>query len=315
MKIFIVKTGLFVLLLAATIFLYIFLLAKNDIDPYYYRFTTGKYKSLVLGTSRAAQGIEPAILNEILGLTDNKMFNYSFTVNRSQWGEPYRKSIKKKLDSLENNNGIFILECNLWAFCSRKDQIGIFKEEKTPPNSIANPSLDPNIQYFFGGYEHQNFRLLFNFKKLTRRNSKNRIYVNKDGRFEINVPHDSMNIFNHVIKKVILYEGMASEFIPDSARMRSFISTIGYLKKFGSVYLVRMPVAEEILEVESSLYPEFNDEMNDVSRSLQVPYFDFTYLSDKYITIDGNHLHNKYVDDFNRLLASEIIKSRTKEDY
>jgi hypothetical protein len=216
----------------------------------------------------------------------------------------------QKLEKRGNPDGVFILECNLWAFCSKKDQIGNFREKNIPPNSLANPNLEPNVPYFFGGYEEQNFRLLL--KKLLRNNHGNRIYVNTDGRFEVALPYDSIKIFNRVKNKVKLYERMAAEYVPDSLRMHSFIMTIEYLKQFGSVYLVRMPVAEEILALESAFYPGFNNEMSRVSANLGVPYLDFTFLSDKHITIDGNHIHNDYIGYFNKLLAERILTIRNK---
>src|SRR5688572_25135596 len=97
MKKFLLKIVAIILLLTCFIHAYILLLTDNYTDSSYYKFTTGRYESLVLGTSRVGQGIDPKVLNRVLGLEDNKIYNYAFTVKRSVWGEPYFNSIKRKL--------------------------------------------------------------------------------------------------------------------------------------------------------------------------------------------------------------------------
>ena len=115
MKTFIIKTSTFTLLFAAGIYLYILLLADNETDGYYGRFTTPAYSSLILGSSRAGQGIEPDILNAHLGLKNDAFFNYSFTVFKSAFGDPYLEAIKRKLKD-PVDAGFFILELNPWSF-------------------------------------------------------------------------------------------------------------------------------------------------------------------------------------------------------
>ena len=62
-------------------------------DPFYLRFTTPQKKSLVIGTSRAAQGIVPSVMTSILNKKGwgEDLYNYSFTIMSSAYGEPYLK--------------------------------------------------------------------------------------------------------------------------------------------------------------------------------------------------------------------------------
>ena len=100
MKKFLIKLLLFLSVVILT-FGYIFSFADGYTDPFYMRFTTAKQKNLIIGTSRAAQGIQPQILNKKLNL---KFFNYAFTVMHSPFGETYLNSIKSKLDESSKQN-------------------------------------------------------------------------------------------------------------------------------------------------------------------------------------------------------------------
>ena len=91
MKKFIVNICLFLIIVLLTI-LGVFWQADGKTDPFYLRFTTDKQNSLILGTSRAAQGLLPEVLNSKLNRDD--FFNYSFTLGHSPYGPTYLKSIK-----------------------------------------------------------------------------------------------------------------------------------------------------------------------------------------------------------------------------
>ena len=47
------------------------------VNNFYLRFTSPKHNSLIIGTSRSAQGIHPNIIDSILNLEDiNSIYNY-----------------------------------------------------------------------------------------------------------------------------------------------------------------------------------------------------------------------------------------------
>ena len=80
---FLLHTIAFLLLCIISLYL-LFSFANEQNDPFYIRFTTPEQSSLILGTSRAAQGILPAVLNE--KLSRNDFFSYSFSGNISPYG-------------------------------------------------------------------------------------------------------------------------------------------------------------------------------------------------------------------------------------
>lgn len=60
--------------------------ADGYTDPFYIRFTTPKQNNLILGTSRAAQGLQPDVFKDIL---ETDVYNYAFTVTHSPYGPTY----------------------------------------------------------------------------------------------------------------------------------------------------------------------------------------------------------------------------------
>ena len=89
MKLFIKKILAFTLLIII-IHLILGLTADGTTDDFYLRFTSAKQKSLIIGTSRAAQGIQPQLIDSILDLTaTDKIYNFSFTAQNSPYGEVY----------------------------------------------------------------------------------------------------------------------------------------------------------------------------------------------------------------------------------
>ena len=84
--------------------------------PFYVRFTSPTQHNLIIGTSRAAQGIQPTVLNEII--PNKSFFNYAFTAAQSPFGPVYLKSIQKKIDTT-TKNGIFIVTVDPWSISSK----------------------------------------------------------------------------------------------------------------------------------------------------------------------------------------------------
>ena len=71
---------------------------KGQVDAFYGRFASPPAGSLVLGTSRAAQGIRPAVLSAQLGSRfEGPLLNYAFTLTHSPYGPAYVRSIQRKL--------------------------------------------------------------------------------------------------------------------------------------------------------------------------------------------------------------------------
>jgi hypothetical protein len=283
MKKFLIRAALF-LALIFTMFFIIFLSINKSLDPYYLRFTTPKQTSLVLGTSKAAQGIQPEVLNKILGRSD--IFNYSFNIDISPFGPNYFNIIEKKMDTTKRD-GIFIVTIDPWSISSRLDELNDIKKfrELSFQGHINYVNMNPNIFYLLLKYEGPFLNLLF--KKNTYS------YLHNDGWLEINVPMDSSSIENRLNDKIKTYrEKNLPNYKYAEIRLEYAIKTIHYLKKFGEVYLVRLPIHPLLLEVENQFMPDFDSKVAKIKSETHVDYYDMTDLNSKLIFVDGNHLYN-----------------------
>lgn len=295
---FIRKVLLFVLMVGGAFTSLLLLNSKGDGDYFYRRFTTPRYSSLIIGTSRAAQGIEPSILNDILQVEDSmKIYNYSFTIAHSPYGGAYLTSIKRKLTP-GTANGIFLVTVDPWAL-SEGDSRPCCAEEEMIPYTIHFPYLNPSLEYIFEAYENAPIRFLYETI------NPHKYHINEGGRLVIDFSRDTTVIYRNIKKKIEAYN-QYHDWELSSYRLSKLEELVAYLKDKGKVYMIRMPVSEHMVQLEQQQFPAFPTEMEKLSKMLQVPYRDFTDLSEDLITTDGNHLNNDYVPTFTAIVAEWI---------
>ena len=141
MKKFLLNASIFSALLTGSI-LAVFFIADGRSDSYYTRFTTGTQHSLVIGTSRAAQGINPQVLDEIIYKNnEHHFFNYSFSLFDSPFGPAYYKSITKKLNPVVTD-GIFIIAVDPWSVCSKNERRFVSGSSARRLTAISGKKLD-----------------------------------------------------------------------------------------------------------------------------------------------------------------------------
>lgn len=274
--------------------------ANGNLDPYYARFTSPPAHSLILGTSRAAQGIQPTVLNEHL---EGKGFelpvlNFGFTLIHSSFGETYLNSIKKKINS-NTKKGIFILAIDPWSISStsKEDNELEFLERNTFMAELKNVSSKPNFDYLKNHYEGPYFLA---FKKRAT-------FLHEDGWLEVNIPMDTTSIKRRVQAKVKEYARNAKNYSFSQKRFEKLKETILFLKKHGDVFLVRLPVAPEIKLIEDQYIPDFNIKIKEVTNKLNLPYLNLINESGKYQTTDGNHLHRESGKKVTKEIADFIL--------
>lgn len=291
MKNFVVKSLIIGCAVVALFVAFCFCLRSWGLSDWAYkRFTVGKQHSLVIGTSRSAQGIQPEIINEcFVENTDFclPIYNFSFTVTSSPYGEIYYDAIRKILidDCYEGEvkKGLFILSVDPWGLAMEEewDSQG-YREETSCLGEIKLMGINPNLQYL---------AYYFHLRDMTWLDRTMRLQ--NDGWLKVNFSMADTTLLNENIKqKLILYRDYR---ITQSAyRLFWLEKTIDLLKQYGNVYLCRVPVHKEMLEIENEKWTSFDDDIKKISDSHGVPYFSFVNDVDKYHTIDGNHL---YKDD------------------
>ena len=285
MKKFLFK--LFLFLITFFLFIYIFFSKLEDQlaqDNFYFKFTTPKQSSMILGTSRALQGLIPEIINKELNID---IYNYAFTVMNSSYGPSYLNSIKKKLNK-NSKDGVFILAVDPWSISTKfnpSDDLNLFRERELFIKKLKFVNMNPNFEYLF------KFCQMDNFYDLLNKNTINPFaYLHKSGWLEINIPMDSLNYSKRFNEKILHYNNNIDLYTHSDIRFSYLKKTIDYLNNFGKVYLVRIPIHPKMMEIENEFMPNFTNKIESLIAN-DVVFFDMTKSDQKYVYTDGNHLH------------------------
>lgn len=292
MKKFVFKLSFF-LIPVLLFFIVAGFLADGRTDEFYLKFASPKQQSLIIGTSKAFQGLQPEIFNNVL--QDNypglQMFNYAFTLRHSPYGPVYFNAIKEKLD-INSTNGLFILAVDPWALSSmhNADSSINYLENTDILNRMSQFNGSPNFEYLVKNYKKP-WTDIFLSKAGTE---TKKMLLHKDGWLEVTLPMDSALVVQRTRNKIQNYR--ATNLIEYSAtgsgvRMDYLEKTIQLLRKHGDVYLVRLPSHAEIIEMENQLMPGFDAKMEELSQVYNTKYFSFADSANNYIYTDGTHLH------------------------
>jgi hypothetical protein len=300
MKKFIVRVAIFIFF-SIVLFLFMCSRVNGYSDTFYIRFTTPKQSSLILGTSRSAQGLQPKIFDSIL---KKQFFNYSFTVLHSPFGKTYLNSIKKKLDP-STRNGDFIISVDPWSlssFTKSPEDSMSFRELNLALANTSVVNMDPNPIYLMNNWDKRFYNLIID--------KQSNYFLHNDGWLEINLAFDSINNSVSIDKKVTAYK---NNMLPNAqfskTRLSYLKSTINFLKIYGKVYLVRLPIHEKIMDIDNALMPHFNDNINSAIK-LSDGYLDLTTKNTNFKYTDGNHLHKTSGKIVSETIANWISECR-----
>jgi hypothetical protein len=286
MKQFLIQAiGFFTLLVVSMLVL--MLQADGYTDAFYLRFTTPQQQNLILGTSKAAQGLQPQVIQPIISTS---IYNYAFDIGKSPYGPKYLESIKRKLDP-KTKHGIFILTVDGWSISARN---------ANPNDSLA---FDENhscvgTQYLSGRYNGLIFKSSIAF-------------LHDDGWLEVTLNNDSASVNRRTKSTLDQYKQYESAYHFSELRLAYLIKTIEFLNQYGKVYLVRLPVASELMEIEQRLLPDFNQLIKKPAATSS-GYLDLTSENNYYQYTDGVHLSRKSGQVVSEKIA-RWIKSRNSE--
>lgn len=294
MRLFLIKSGLVGVLVLA-VHVGVAYWAGGHADAYYVRYATPKQRSLILGTSRAAQGVVPEVLNAGLagvmaqGGVEGPVFNFAFTNLHSPYGEAYLRAIRRKLED-GTRNGLFILSVDPWSLSvevGRAGDTSRVREMGLPIQTLECMSCRPNWEYLMQEYPKMWGHILLQPWLSPE------LYLHEDGWLEVDVPMDIKSVAKRTKEKIAQYEGMARQYQASAYRMRALERTIAFLKEHGLVVLVRLPVGEGLMEIERGYWPGFSGEMQEVAKVWGCAFEDFTASSLSWQFTDGNHLYRE----------------------
>ncbi len=314
MKTFLIKSGLFLIVVLASIS-FVFIQADGYSDPFYMRFTSPKQSALILGSSKAAQGLMPSVLNEKLNRDD--IYNYAFTLHHSPYGPTYLESIKKKLKT-DIANGLFIITVDPWCITSDSETPNdstLFEELNLCLEKTNTVDRNPNFEYLIESYSRFYIKILYNNSPM---------FLHDDGWLEsainlgnsdnIQTHRKTINMSskmheNRLDASIKRYKKKRKTYKYSSFREEYLKLTIEYLKTKGDVYLVRLPVHPDMYDVEQSLMPDFNEKMNIIAANRNISYFNMIPQSVNYIFNDGNHLNRLSSKDVSIEVSQWILNN------
>ncbi|UNY97217.1 hypothetical protein MQE36_08915 [Zhouia spongiae] len=308
MKGFLFKTGILGLTLIVTYLFFVDRLSYKQVDDYYYKFTQ-EAGGLILGISRAHDGIVPDILEGQLSSKnlEGPIVNFAFTKNQSPYGEVYLEAIKKKLRKETHGGGVFVLSVNPGVFMEKphlKDEDVYKMDKKMLIGKVNNFNSMPNYDYIINCYS----KSLYNV--FTTIEYDNRV-VHSNGWMEVNYGNKDRVVFDKDIKKkkdhiMVGYHMFKNTQEVSEYRFRYFIETIKYLKTRGVVVLARIPADPDIIDFETKSWGDFDFKMDSVAKEYQVPYLNYSRETG-FKTYDGAHLFADSAKRFTERLGEDIL--------
>ncbi len=273
--------------------------ANSYIDDYYGKLSNGHKNSLVIGTSRALQGIVPSIVDSTIGIQEPKLYNFAFTLSSSPFGKVYYDAIAKKISS-EQAGKYSIISIDPWSISENQF---LYSIEKLDHSSVLfqldNVTSHPNFEYLYDKYPDgwgniimkraETSLLIKNAKKLNKNFAGSFSFINQDGYLKVYASLDENVVAKKTSEKLKLYQELADSSKVSEHRMSFLLKIISLLKKQGDVYLVRLPVHEEMLQIEQNYMPDFDIIMTEAI-SLSNGFYDMTNLDHNFKFTDGNHL-------------------------
>lgn len=296
LKRFLIKITIFGVVTLSSMLL-VFFQADGKSDVFYEKFTKSKQSSLFLGSSRVAQGIIPSVINK--ELKDINAYNYAFTYNTSGYGSVYLNSIKKKLDTIPKGQ-VFILGVNPWVISNDSDDpndSNLFLEKNNFLGTLRTVNSNPNFSYLLNNFSEPYISILYNRASFV---------VEDDGYLKLLRPLTDERTQEKERESIANFVEVSNDYKFSTLRLSYLKETISYLKAYGDVYVLRMPIGRGLLDIENEFMPNFDEVMHDLTTEMNITYFNFTNEDNDFDYIDGHHLFPESANKLSLEIAMRI---------
>lgn len=315
LKIFIAKISILTILLISTYFIAVRKVTQGPVDHYYSKFTY-KSGSIIIGLSRTIFGVAPSVIEREFNNINKPVLNFGFDRARSPFGETLLNSIKHKIDT-SSKNGLYIISVSPASFfiTNSKNENAIINMEKGM-DKMTQFNSNPNYEYIRKYYEEPLYKGLYDGKISLKK-------AHKDGWVEFksnlggNYSVSEKQIKYWKEETLLGYKQVAENQVKSEYRIKKFNELISFLKKFGSVIIVRLPLDNDFIILENSFWKTFDIDIDIITKKHNIPYFNYSTSDKKYDTFDGSHLFGYSAKEFTKDLCDDIKsyqKNRSKED-
>jgi len=316
MKIFIRNFLIGTTLLFGFLFGYMYWYTRTgQVNEYYGRFLGPAPRSIILGGSRAAMGVDPSQFSKLMTSSfEGPLFNYGFTLHQAVYGPWYLKAVLRKLDP-ETQNGLFILCIDPWTLNHYKsdstDSENNFREKESFVSKMYFPNSNPNFEYLLFHYNKPLGTLFWNAQR-----PQSDFTLHKDGWLEIHKgEQDSLAIRKQALGKIYAYQKIwLKENRLSEKRLFWLKKMIITLKNKGKVILVRLPTSDTLAALEKENFPNFDRLILAIAEETHTPYYNWIDSSALMLTTDGNHLNSKSTQYFSGLLAQQLQLGEAKAE-
>ena len=286
--------------------------SDGSTDNFYLRLTSKKQNSMILGTSRSAQGVHPSVIDTVLK-NKYQMYNFSFSVNNSSYGKVYYDAISSKINK-NIKDGIFIMTVDPWSISSKIGLDTTMIDHNSILKNLSNYNVFPNYHYLLKNYNKGwgsillkkiEYQILLNKSSLENFNGSF-TFLQHDGLLRVYTNMDSIYVENNTKRKINHYKNYMSKNVFSNYRYNYLEKTINLLKMHGDVFLVRMPIDDNLYKLENTIFPKFNNQMHVLTKKLDLKYLNYTNINNKYRYTDGNHICYTDAINFSNILANDI---------
>lgn len=301
---FLLRCLVFMALAAGVSALLVPLAFHPSADEFYGKLTGEPPPSLIIGTSRAAQGLVPSVFNDSTLSFARPDFNFAFTMQHSRYGPAYLRAIQRKL-APGTTDGLFLLEVSPVALSVTAPQAADaeFPESQTFVGKMHSFNATPNLEYALYASPPGTKLMEAIMGQLRGQYSS---YLHPDGWLEISLSPRTLADQKRFKFKRLSYENLLMKSRPSSRRWEAFEQTVSFLRERGRVAIVRLPLGLPIYELEQQYQPDFDARMTESAKRLAVPYLNLAVLSGKFETNDGNHLTRQAAVVVSRRVATSL---------
>lgn len=249
-----------------------------------------KHKSLVIGTSRSNFAIDPSAFSEKYDL-----FNFAFTAATSPYGKVYYEAIKNKIT--KENGAIFLIDIDPYGLSLHKTK-PIFTEDKNSLSRQFTINSNPNYEYIFKNLTPLYNRIFPETKsnKIKHSNGFTQLGDNLSKERRIEVRNMKINEYT----QSSLADSISLE------RIYYFEKTIEYLKQYGNVYLISVPISPEIFVIQEKYWPQKHQYVESLKNKYDVQYINLQIDFPNPKTIDYVHLELEEAQKVSTFLSKKI---------